>query len=851
MKINQFFGIASLSLAFSSLSVSAQNFQTMPVSSGFNADVIANGVGSSSVSTNNDVDGVSYAFVAQGFQLTSSAVPLATGLPVSGVINSIVAGTPGLSYQLGNLSSNNTLRIATNESGTLVFSTPKAAVKLYMLSTTGSAGNVSNNYNITVTFTDNSTQVFTGITVSDWFGGANAAIQGINRIKRSDDSIETPTDNPRLYQNELAITAANQTKLIQSVTVAKVSGPGIGNVFAFSADAFSDCAAPTIQPVGALTSTSAQISWTVPSTTTASSYNIYYSTTNTPPTSTTNPTISGFVGTTTTLNSLLSNTTYYYWVKTNCANTTGQSVWSFAGTFKTLCGPVTSLSENFDSYGTGTTLPDCWVRNFVNGTMSISSTSPASGTRNIYQTNTSTQTASTVVLPELSNINAGTHWLKLKARVTAATGALNVGYVTNPTDPSTFVLLQTLSIANTSYATNSDYGVIVPSTVPANARLAIKNTADGKGYYWDDVVWEVVPTCFPPTAVSTSAVTANTVTASWTAPSSAPANGYDYYYSTTNTAPVATTAPTGTIAAGNVSSVISGFNPSTTYYLWMRSSCSATSKSVWTSLGSFTTLCAPVIPAYTNDFSTFPGNCWSSGLSGGTPATGPTGTSTYWVSGGFLNTGTANSARMNIYSTGRTGWLKTNVFNLSGGGYRVKFDYGLTAYNNTGSSTMGSDDNVQLLVSNDGGATWTSLKIWSAGNEPTNTSSVYSLDLTGYNSANTVFAFYGTSGTAADTQDYDFHIDNFTVESASLGTSESTAVNKKLSIHPNPFKDVIYISETKDIKSVAVYDVAGRIVKQVNDASKEIHLAELKEGLYIIKVSFKDGTESVTKAIKK
>ncbi len=98
------------------------------------------------------------------------------------------------------------------------------------------------------------------------------------------------------------------------------------------------------------------------------------------------------------------------------AVTTSQSVWSFVGTVKTACGAVTSMSENFDSYNTGTTLPDCWVRNFVNGTMTISSTTPASGTRNIYQTNTSTQTPSTVVLPEFSNINAGTHWLKLKAR---------------------------------------------------------------------------------------------------------------------------------------------------------------------------------------------------------------------------------------------------------------------------------------------------------------------------------------------------------------------------------------------------------------------------------------------------
>ncbi|MFY1046993.1 T9SS type A sorting domain-containing protein [Chryseobacterium sp. GP-SGM7] len=847
-------GILTSSLAF------AQNYQTMPIASGFNADVIANGVGSSSVTTNNDVDGVSYAFVARDFQLTATSTPITYGIPVNGIINSAINTTPGLSYQLASLSANNSLRLAAiNDAGTLTFTTPKAATKLYMLAVTGSG---TSTVNVVVNFSDATSQTFSGISIADWYTGTNIAIQGIGRIKKpgvtpaTGDDVPSPEGgtNPRLYQFELTIDAANQTKTIQSVTVTKASGAGLPNIFAFSADAYSTCMPPVLQAATNITANGVTLNWAASSSSQAATYGVYYSTSSTAPTSTTAPVLNNIAGITTPVGSLQANTTYYYWVRTNCGGATAQSVWSFAGTFKTACGPMTSLSENFDSYAATTTLPDCWVRNFVNGTMSISSTTPASGTRNLYQTNTATQTPSTVVLPEFSNINAGTHWLKLKARVSAATGTLNVGYVTNPTDPSTFVLLQALSITNVNYtSTNPEYTVIVPATVPANARLAVRNTADGKGYYWDDVVWEAAPSCFPPTAVSTSAVTANNVTVSWTAPTSAPANGYEYYYSTTNTAPVGTTTISGSSAAGSVSTVVPGLNAATTYYLWIRSSCGATNKSTWSYVGSFTTLCAAIVPSYTNDFSTIPGNCWTNNQTGGTPATGPTGTTTspLWVSGGFLNVGSANSMRINLYDINRTGWLKTAAFNLSAGGYRVKFDYGVTAYNATGASAMGSDDNVQFLVSNDGGTTWTSLQTWNAANTPSNTSTVYSYDLVGYNNANTIFAFYGTDGTVNDTQDYDFHIDNFTVEAANLSTSESTVKNNNIKVYPNPFTDVINISETKDLKTVKIFDFNGRVLKTIENPTKEINLHSLNSGLYLITMYFKDGSQNTVKAIKK
>lgn len=488
MKINLFFRAVSICALFSAPYFFAQNYQTMPVQSGYTADVIANGIGSSMASTTMDVDGVSFAFVARDFQLTSSSPLLNYGIPTNGIINSVVAATPGLSYQLGSLSANNSLRLVNNgDVGTLVFATPKAALKLYMLSTSGSGTSI---VNITVNFSDNTTQVFTGTGLSDWYGGINYAIQGIGRINRGNDVLESNTSNPRLYQAVINIDAANQAKPIQSVTVSKTAGSGIPNIFAFSADAYSDCGVPTLNAVGTVTANSAQVSWTVPVTTQATGFDIYYNTSNTAPDGNTTPSLTGIAGTSTTIGQLIPSTTYYYWVRTKCSSATSQSIWSFSGTFKTACGDVPTLFENFDTYGTGSIVPDCWIRLTGTGSQSIVATTPASGARNIFQSTSASATPVTVVFPVFSNINTGTHRLRLKARVTSQPGTLNVGYVTNSSDANSFVLLQALTITNTSYTANAEYTVTVPASVPANARIAIKSANDGKSYYWDDVYWE-------------------------------------------------------------------------------------------------------------------------------------------------------------------------------------------------------------------------------------------------------------------------------------------------------------------------------------------------------------------------
>ncbi len=352
MTINLFSRALPVIGFFSASFMMAQNFQTMPVQSGYTEDVIANGIGAANASTTLDVDGVSYNFVARDFQLTATSVPLTYGIPTDGIINSAVASTPGLTFQLGDLSGSNSLRISSSNTGsntgTITFTNPVAAFKLYMLSTSGSGAST---VNITVNFTDNTSQAFTGQSVPDWYDGNNYAIRGIGRILRNTNSLEASTTNPRLYQTVLNIDPANQNKPIQSITITKTNSSGVANIFAFSADAYSTCVAPTLASVGAITANSALISWTVPAGTQAASHDIYYSTSSTTPLSSAVPNYPGVTGTSYTIGNLSSSTNYYYWVRTNCSGGTGQSSWSFVGTFKTLCGAmIPPYTNDFASF---------------------------------------------------------------------------------------------------------------------------------------------------------------------------------------------------------------------------------------------------------------------------------------------------------------------------------------------------------------------------------------------------------------------------------------------------------------------------------------------------------------------
>lgn len=114
---------------------------------------------------------------------------------------------------------------------------------------------------------------------------------------------------------------------------------------------------------------------------------------------------------------------------------------------------------------------------------------------------------------------------------------------------------------------------------------------NGKIYRWTP---PAPPACAGPSSLTFSNVTSTTATISWTAASPAPSSGYEYFYSTSATAPTAGTTPSGSTAAGVTTANLTGLTANTTYYFWLRSNCGGSGTSTWAGSSTFFTgYCQP------------------------------------------------------------------------------------------------------------------------------------------------------------------------------------------------------------------------------------------------------------------
>ncbi|RYD98084.1 MAG: T9SS type A sorting domain-containing protein [Sphingobacteriales bacterium] len=125
----------------------------------------------------------------------------------------------------------------------------------------------------------------------------------------------------------------------------------------------------------------------------------------------------------------------------------------------------------------------------------------------------------------------------------------------------------------------------------------IPNAAGTGNGYVNAGSFTTLATCLPATALSSNTVTNNGATIKWTRPTPAPVNGYQYYVSTSNTAPTTSTTPTGSVT--DTFKVLTGLPAVTQHYVWVRSACVGTDVSAWTSSTSFTTLCVTPTPGAT------------------------------------------------------------------------------------------------------------------------------------------------------------------------------------------------------------------------------------------------------------
>ena len=296
------------------------------------------------------------------------------------------------------------------------------------------------------------------------------------------------------------------------------------------------------------------------------------------------------------------------------------------------------------------------------------------------------------------------------------------------------------------------------------------------GYWWAiDNVIVFEPDAQPLPAIAVSPLDAATdvaldATLNWVAGGGAAPTGYYINFGTDN--------PPTNIENNTDLGLVTTYDPaslaySTTYY-WeiipYNGAGSATGTTVW----SFTTMDDPTIYTlpWLEDFESlalFPPDNW---MRYGGLLADPTVlvTSSEWFYDDWLNiiVGTDNSARVNIYGTTRDGWLMTPPIDLgTGTNYQLEFDLALTDYANSNppEDSSGVDDKFAVVISTDGGTTWSStntLKLW----DNAGTNYYYSIsstgqheiiDLTGYTGV-VMLGFYGES--TVSNGDNDLFVDN-------------------------------------------------------------------------------------------
>jgi hypothetical protein len=410
--------------------------------------------------------------------------------------------------------------------------------------------------------------------------------------------------------------------------------------------------------------------------------------------------------------------------------------------------------------------------------------------------------------------------VRFYAKSASANYTLLVGTLSNPTDPASFTQIGS---AITLTTTQTQYTVNIPAG--ADLQLAFKHGLGGtnRGIYIDNITVQEIPSCFEPTAVTVPSFTTNSATVSWTTPTPAPANGYEVYYSTTNTAPTSTTVLDGTnsITSSTASASLNGLLADTVYYVWVRSNCGTNDKSIWSEVvASFRT--GYCLPSSTNQ------NSWVSAFSSTGATTNMAYTSTAGIAGGYQNlTATSNKISNAV-------GVNTSIA-LTAGGPTCGFGIWVDWNNNLTFET------TERMFATSGYVTTTSGTFAvPAGTAPGN----YRMRLlTDFNTS----APSNPCGAITRGEFIDFI---FEVNGA-LATAETSAKKNEVKVYPNPFKDVLYIAETRDMKSVSIADVSGRVVKTIENPGKELQLSELNSGLYLVTIIFKDGSVSTVKAIKK
>ena len=314
-----------------------------------------------------------------------------------------------------------------------------------------------------------------------------------------------------------------------------------------------------------------------------------------------------------TLSNLTPATTYDIYVRSDCGSDYSQ--YGTKITVTTACVPVATLPyvEGFDTYGTGTTVyPTCWskINTYTSGDRPYVNSTHYEGVGSLYfyASSTTYNVAITPMFDAIIPINTLQATFMYKA--TNSTDRLIVGVISNPTDISTFVPVDTV-LPTSPVSTWIEREVNFNSYTGDGQYIAFYNgNPSAYAYaYIDNLVIDVIPTCPKPTQVHVTAITDNSATISWTAVGSE--TSWEIAYGPTGFDPDDAAA---TIVTANANPyTVQNLTPATPYEFYVRALCSATDQSPWsTQAASGVTQCSGAVALpYTENFDSYVGTTYS------------------------------------------------------------------------------------------------------------------------------------------------------------------------------------------------------------------------------------------------
>jgi len=310
-----------------------------------------------------------------------------------------------------------------------------------------------------------------------------------------------------------------------------------------------------------------------------------------------------------TLTGLQHSSSYNIRVKADCGGGS-ESFYSDVITINTLCGQITTLpwmytfEDTWVSAG-NRTAPSCW--NNIDNASSYYWRSNAmsgmggSGCAYFYgTTSTSTTYDASLITPEV--VLTGNEQIVFFAKNYNAsyTPVVSIYVLTDQNDMSTATLVTSFQVSNNNY----QEFVADLSAYTGNYYVALVRRDNGNsGVYIDNVIIEPIPSCVKPSSVTITNSGDTYATIEWTSTEVSPL-GYEIAISTDpNFDPDTCTFIFGTGDTNSFTLPVGTLQPSSTYYVFIRTVCSASDTSIWNYfMASFGTAQIPLQVPFVVDF---------------------------------------------------------------------------------------------------------------------------------------------------------------------------------------------------------------------------------------------------------